>query len=39
MMKKSIYDKLEHLAERLAEIDGLLGGEHAGRGTWTAIAS
>jgi peptide chain release factor 1 len=31
MMKKSIYDKLEHLAERLAEIDGLLGGEHAAR--------
>jgi peptide chain release factor 1 len=30
-MKKSIYDKLEHLAERLAEIDGLLGGEHAAR--------
>ncbi|MBI5791771.1 MAG: peptide chain release factor 1 [Rhodocyclales bacterium] len=30
-MKKSIYDKLEHLAERLAEIDGLLGDEHAAR--------
>ena len=30
-MKKSIYEKLEHLAERLAEIDGLLGGEHAAR--------
>jgi peptide chain release factor 1 len=30
-MKKSIYDKLEQLAERLAEIDGLLGGEHAAR--------
>ena len=30
-MKKSILDKLEHLSERLAEIDGLLGGEHAAR--------
>jgi peptide chain release factor 1 len=30
-MKKSILDKLERLAERLAEIDGLLGGEHAAR--------
>ncbi len=28
-MKKSIYDKLEQLAERLAELDGLLGSEHA----------
>lgn len=28
-MKKSIYDKLEHLAERLAELDGLLGTEGA----------
>ena len=30
-MKKSIYDKLEQLAERLKELDGLLGGEHAAR--------
>ncbi|NJD34243.1 MAG: peptide chain release factor 1 [Betaproteobacteria bacterium] len=30
-MKKSILDKLERLSERLAEIDGLLGGEHAAR--------
>jgi peptide chain release factor 1 len=30
-MKKSILDKLEQLSERLAEIDGLLGGEHAAR--------
>ena len=28
-MKKSIYDKLEQLAERLAELDGLLGSEYA----------
>ncbi len=28
-MKKSIYDKLEQLAERLAELDGLLGAENA----------
>jgi peptide chain release factor 1 len=30
-MKKSILEKLERLSERLAEIDGLLGGEHAVR--------
>jgi peptide chain release factor 1 len=30
-MKKSILEKLERLSERLAEIDGLLGGEHAAR--------
>jgi peptide chain release factor 1 len=30
-MKKSILDKLENLAERLAEIDGLLGSESAAR--------
>jgi peptide chain release factor 1 len=30
-MKKSILDKLEQLAERLAEIDGLLGSEQATR--------
>ena len=30
-MKKSIYDKLEQLAERLKELDGLLGSEHAAR--------
>ncbi|MCK9380795.1 MAG: peptide chain release factor 1 [Sulfuritalea sp.] len=30
-MKKSILDKLERLSERLAEIDGLLGGEQAAR--------
>ena len=30
-MKKSIFEKIERLAERLAEIDGLLGGEHAAR--------
>jgi peptide chain release factor 1 len=30
-MKSSILDKLERLAERLAEIDGLLGGEAAAR--------
>ena len=30
-MKTSILEKLERLSERLAEIDGLLGGEHAAR--------
>jgi len=30
-MKKSILEKLERLSERLAEIDGLLGSEHAAR--------
>ena len=30
-MKKSILEKLERLSERLAEIDGLLGGEHAAK--------
>lgn len=30
-MKKSILDKLEQLAERLAELDGLLGAENATR--------
>jgi len=30
-MKKSILEKLERLSERLAEIDGLLGGEHVAR--------
>ena len=30
-MKNSILAKLERLSERLAEIDGLLGGEHAAR--------
>ncbi len=30
-MKKSILEKLERLSERLEEIDGLLGGEHAAR--------
>ena len=30
-MKKSILDKLEQLGERLAELDGLLGSEHATR--------
>jgi len=30
-MKNSILEKLERLSERLAEIDGLLGGEHAAR--------
>ncbi len=30
-MKKSILERLERLSERLAEIDGLLGGEHAAR--------
>ena len=30
-VKKSILEKLERLSERLAEIDGLLGGEHAAR--------
>ena len=30
-MKKSIYDKLEQLAERLMELDGLLGSENATR--------
>ena len=30
-MKKSIYDKLEQLAERLTELDGLLGSENATR--------
>ena len=30
-MKKSILEKLERLSERLTEIDGLLGGEHAAR--------
>jgi peptide chain release factor 1 len=30
-MKPSILEKLERLSERLEEIDGLLGGEHAAR--------
>ncbi len=30
-MKTSILEKLERLSERLEEIDGLLGGEHAAR--------
>ena len=30
-MKSSIFEKLERLSERLEEIDGLLGGEHAAR--------
>ena len=30
-MKPSIHEKLERLSERLEEIDGLLGGEHAAR--------
>ena len=30
-MKKSVLEKLQRLSERLEEIDGLLGGEHAAR--------